>query len=65
MPGARNVLTISCLPPQSVQWMDAPTKAEALLKIDSLSPQVGRQDPAFDDRWSARFVCCELRSGDN
>jgi hypothetical protein len=37
-------------PRQNVQWMDAATKAEALIKINALSPQVGRQDSAFDDR---------------
>jgi hypothetical protein len=37
-------------PEQNVQWMDAATKAEALLKINRLLPQVGHQDPAFDDK---------------
>jgi hypothetical protein len=31
--------------------MDAATKAEALLKINALLPQVGRQDAALDDRY--------------
>ena len=44
-------LTLCGFPLQNVQWMDAATKAEALLKINALSPLVGRQDAGLDDRW--------------
>jgi hypothetical protein len=42
--------------------MDAATKAEALLKINALSPLVGRQDAGLDDRWKQLVsTCCEIQ----